>query len=76
VAIEVAVLELDARALRRLGDEAHLDLARLLGVRLDLPARVAPSRGSNTRSAVISDRAPSTAVMPTTVTAAGADGEQ
>src|SRR5215207_2034192 len=37
VAVEVAVLELDARALRGFGDEAHLDLAGFLGVRLDLP---------------------------------------
>jgi hypothetical protein len=31
------VLELDARPLRRLGEEAHLDLARLLEVGLELP---------------------------------------
>src|SRR3954451_6909796 len=39
VAVEVAVLELDASAIRRLGDEAHLDLAGLVGIGLDLPLR-------------------------------------
>ena len=39
VAVEVAVLELDPRPLRRLGDEPHLDLAGLLEVGLDLPLR-------------------------------------
>src|SRR2546423_15327735 len=40
VAVEVAVLELDARAIGRLADEAHLDLARLLEIGLELPLRV------------------------------------
>ena len=39
VAIDVAVLKLDAGAIRRLGDESHFDFARLLGVGLDLPLR-------------------------------------
>src|SRR5262245_23461156 len=39
VALEVAVLELDPSAVRCLGDEAHLDLARLGEVGLDLPLR-------------------------------------
>ena len=37
--IEVSVLELDARPLRSLGDEPDLDLAGLLEVGLQLPAR-------------------------------------
>src|SRR4051812_23537347 len=37
--VEVAVLELDARALRGLGDEGDLDLARLRRVGLDPPLR-------------------------------------
>src|SRR4051794_8414570 len=36
VTVEMTVLQLDAGALRVLGDEPHLDLAALLGVRLDL----------------------------------------
>src|SRR2546423_9007072 len=39
VPIEVAVLELDARAIGALADEAHLDLARLLEIGLELPLR-------------------------------------
>src|SRR5215207_9038398 len=39
VAVEVAVLEFDTCALRGLGDEANLHLARLLEVGLDLPLR-------------------------------------
>src|ERR1035438_1145594 len=39
VAVEVPVLEFDACAVRRLGDESHIDLAGLLDVRLDLPLR-------------------------------------
>src|SRR5438094_3511855 len=39
VAIEVPVLELDARAVGRLADEAQLDLARLVEVGLELPLR-------------------------------------
>src|ERR1700722_11716958 len=39
VTIKVAVLELDSGAIRRLGDEPHLDLARLVEVGLDLPVR-------------------------------------
>src|SRR5262249_20585084 len=39
VAVEVAVLELDSSPFRRLGDKAHLDLARLLEIALDLPLR-------------------------------------
>jgi hypothetical protein len=37
VTIEVAVLQLDARPLGRLGDEPRLDLARLVEIGLDLP---------------------------------------
>ncbi len=37
MAIEVTVFELDPRATRLLGDEANLDLACLLVIRLDLP---------------------------------------
>jgi hypothetical protein len=40
VAREVAVLEFDTRALWRLGDEADLDLARLLPVVFEPPVRV------------------------------------
>src|SRR5438034_5547672 len=36
VALEVAVLELDARAVRSFRKETHLDFARLLEVRLEL----------------------------------------
>jgi len=39
VAVEVAVLELDARSLRPLRDEADLDLARLREISLELPPR-------------------------------------
>src|SRR5689334_20669761 len=39
VPVEVAVLELDARALRRLGDEPDLDLAGVVGVGDELPVR-------------------------------------
>src|SRR5256885_16718375 len=39
VAIQVPVLEHDARSLGALGDKAHLDLARPLEIRLDLPLR-------------------------------------
>jgi hypothetical protein len=39
VAVEVSVLELDVRALRPLGREPNFDLARPLGIGLDLPAR-------------------------------------
>src|SRR3954451_18464906 len=39
VPVEVAVLELDAGALRGLGDELHLDLAGVVRIRLDLPLR-------------------------------------
>src|SRR5581483_11677700 len=38
VTVEVTMLELDARALRRLGDEADLPLALPLRVALQLPA--------------------------------------
>src|SRR5215212_11928772 len=37
--VEVAMLELDTRAVRALRDEAHLDLAGLVRVGLDLPLR-------------------------------------
>jgi hypothetical protein len=40
VPVEVAVLELHPGALRGLGDEADLDLAGVVRVRLDLPLRV------------------------------------
>src|SRR4051812_12585669 len=40
VAIEIAMLERDASAIRCLGDEAHLDLAGAVRVGLDLPSRV------------------------------------
>src|SRR5215218_269848 len=39
VAVDVAVLELDARAARAFRDESDLDLAGVLGVGLDLPRR-------------------------------------
>src|SRR6185437_594289 len=39
VAVEAAMLELDPGALGRLGDEAHLPLARLLRIALELPLR-------------------------------------
>ncbi len=39
VTIEMAVLELQARALRRLGDEQDLDLAGVGFLRLELPLR-------------------------------------
>src|SRR3954465_11722061 len=39
MALEMAVLELDARSPRRLGHEAYFDFTRLLQVRLDLPLR-------------------------------------
>src|SRR5918992_4770195 len=39
VSREVPVLQLHTRALCRLGDEAHLDFARLLEIGLDLPVR-------------------------------------
>src|SRR5262249_19805083 len=39
VTVEVAMVELDPRAFRRLGNETHLDLTRLLQVRFDLPLR-------------------------------------
>src|SRR5438132_8176399 len=39
VTVEVAVLELDARALRCLGDEAHLPFTRRGGIALQLPGR-------------------------------------
>ena len=37
--VEIAVLELHSCALRTLGDEAHLHLAGLCGIALDLPLR-------------------------------------
>jgi hypothetical protein len=37
MAVEVSVLELDTGAPRSLGDEAHLDLAGLVEIGLDLP---------------------------------------
>ena len=40
MAIEVAMLDLDARAFGGLGGEPDLDLAGLVGIGLDLPARV------------------------------------
>jgi hypothetical protein len=39
VAVEVAMLDLDSRPVGRLGDEAHLHLARFRRVGLDLPGR-------------------------------------
>src|SRR5262249_43495341 len=37
--VEITVLELDARAVGVLGDEANFDLAGVLGIGLDLPPR-------------------------------------
>src|SRR6516225_9099103 len=59
VPVEVAVLDLDAGPLRCLGDEAHLPLARLGRVGLDLPLRAdVPAQHHPVRGLVGQDPCP------------------
>src|SRR4051794_3803456 len=60
VAVEVAVLELDARAVGGLRDEAHFDLAASVGVGLRLPVRAdVPAEHDAVRRLVSEDTSPS-----------------
>src|SRR4029453_356257 len=61
VAIEIAVLQLYPRALRRLDEEPHFDLASEIGVGLDLPPRAdVPTEDDAVRRLERKDARPST----------------